>query len=74
MNGGRYYRTVQDRLTGRWMVVHDLPGLPSSAIDCDCLTQGAAELEASYLNAARRAKLAQEADERALLGQRRCAA
>jgi hypothetical protein len=38
------------------------------------LTQGAAELEAGYLNAARRARLAQEADERQLLGQRRFAA
>jgi len=71
---GRYYRTVQDSLSGRWMVVHDLPGLSAVAIDCDCLTQGAAELEAGYLNAARRARLAQEADERQLLGQRRFAA
>jgi len=68
-----YYRTLQDRSTGRWLVVHDVPG-GAMAIDCNCLTQSAATLEASFLNAARRAQAQQEADERALLGLRRCAA
>jgi hypothetical protein len=73
MNGAPYYRTMQSKSTGRWLVVHDVVG-GTVAVDADCLTQGAAALEASFLESARRATLRQEADERALLGQRRCAA
>lgn len=69
-----YYRTLQDKGTGRWLVVHDVPGTDAAAVDCSCLTQGAATLEASFMERERRGRLAQEADERALLGQRRCAA
>ena len=70
--GARHYRTVQDRGTGRWLVVHDLPGADGVyAIDCDCLTQGAATLEASFLESARRAQLQQERDERLLAGVQR---
>lgn len=68
-----YYRTMQDKSTGRWLVVHDVVG-GTIAVDADCLTQGAAALEASFLNTARRAQAQQEADERTLLGLRRCAA
>ena len=74
MNGTNYYRTMQDKTTGRWLVVHDVPGTDAAAVDCSCLTQGAATLEASFMNAARRAQLAQEAAERELLGMRRYAA
>lgn len=73
MNAAPYYRTLQDRSTGRWLVVHDVPG-GVQAVDCSCLTQGAATLEASFMESARRAQLRQDADERALLGQRRWAA
>lgn len=69
-----HYRTMQDTTTGRWLVVHNVPGLDAAAIDCSCITQGAAALEASFLERERRARLAQEADDRALLGQRRQAA
>ena len=69
-----YFRTMQDTSTGRWLVVHDVPGTDTAAVDCSCLTQGAATLEASFMERDRRARLAQEADERALLGFRRCAA
>lgn len=69
-----HYRTMQDTSDGRWLVVHNVPGLDAAAVDCSCLTQGAATLEASYMERARRARLAQEADERSNLGQRRHAA
>jgi hypothetical protein len=73
MNGAPHYRTMQDRSTGRWLVVHDVVG-GTIAVDCSCLTQGAATLEASFMERERRARLAQEADERQLLGLRMCAA
>ena len=69
-----YYRTMQNPADGRWLVVHDVPGLAAAAIDTSCLTQGAALLEASFLERERRARLALEADDSALLGQRRQAA
>ena len=72
MVAARHYRTLQDRGTDRWLVVHDLPGAEGVyAIDCDCLTQGAAALEACYLEGARRAKLQQENDDRVLSGVQR---
>jgi hypothetical protein len=74
VNTTPYYRTMQNPADGRWLVVHDVPGLPAAAIDASCLTQGSAALEASFMERERRARLAQEADERALLGMRRCAA
>jgi hypothetical protein len=69
-----HYRTMQEKSTGRWLVVHDVPGTDAVGVDCSCLTQGAATLEASFMERERHARLAQEADDRALLGQRRCAA
>ena len=69
-----HYRTMQNPDDGRWLVVHDVPGTDAAAVDCSCLTQGAATLEASFMERERRSRLAQEADERALLGLRRCAA
>ena len=69
-----HYRTMQDPTTGRWLVVHDVPGLSTPAVDCDCLTQGGAALEAAWMESARNAALRQQADERALVGLRAGAA
>jgi len=48
-----YHFTRQDPATGRWLVVHQLPGTTGVAIDEDCLTLQAAEREAAWLNAER---------------------
>lgn len=65
-----YYRVTQNQANGRWLVVHDLPGIPAQAVDCDCLTQGAALIEASFLERTRKAQLRAEAEERQHLGLR----
>ena len=73
MNTTTYYRTLQDPATGRWLVVHDVPGTDMAAIDCTCLTHGAAAREASLMELVRRNAMAQEAVEWQALWRRRAA-
>ena len=47
------YHYVKQNAAGRWLVVHDVPGTAAASIDADCLTMGAAEREAAWLNAER---------------------
>lgn len=58
-----YYRVM--RFGDRWAVVHGLPGQPGEfAIDVDCPSQQAAEIEAAHLERQRAedARRAREAD------------
>ena len=52
------------------LVVHDVPGTITASIDADCLTVGAAEREAAWLNAERDRTQRALAEERAALGWR----
>lgn len=64
------YHYVKQTTAGRWLVVHDVPGTAAAHVDEDCLTMGAAEREAAWLNAERDRLQRQLAEERALLGWR----
>ena len=64
------YHYVKQTATGRWLVVHDVPGTTTASIDADCLTVGAADREAAWLNAERDRRQCELATERALLGWR----
>lgn len=65
------YHRVQSGPDGRWLVVHDVPGLQGSVtVDADCLTFGAAERECAWLNAERDRQLREQLAERQLLGLR----
>lgn len=44
-----YYYVIQNHL-GRWCVVHNIPGTTVPSVDADCLTRGAAEREAAWMN------------------------
>ena len=61
---------VKQGPTGRWLVVHNVPGTTTAHIDADCVTVGAADREAAWLNAERERNQRAMADERALLGWR----
>lgn len=64
----RFY-TVRRAETGRWLVVHAVPGQPGAfAADADCPTLAAAEHEAAWLEAQRDRDMARARHERALLG------
>lgn len=59
-----YYRVMQSG-PQRWLVVHELAGLPGRwAVDIDCPTQQAAEIEAAHLERQRdeETRKAREAD------------
>ena len=62
------YHYVKQGNAGRWLVVHDVPGTTTASVDSDCLTLGAADREAAWLNAERERNQRAMADERAVLG------
>lgn len=64
------YHYVKQTAAGRWLVVHDVPGTLVAAVDADCLTCGAAEREAAWLNAERSRNQRALEEERALIGWR----
>lgn len=59
-----YYRVMHSG-AHRWLVVHQIPGMPGRyAIDVDCPSQQAAEIEAAHLERQREeeARKAREAE------------